>query len=327
MNRATRLAALAALCLTAPGVAASAPPPDDIVAVMGAGGLVLQRAEGIHLRSEDIYVSAEEVRVRYRVFNSAERPVVARVSFPMPDIVGGLDGERALTDPSEMPFETTVEGRRMAANLEQKAVLDGVDHTGLLRGLELPLSPVAAATLAAVQALPAPQLEMLVDMGLVRQDGAAYVPVWTLKTTHYWNQLFPAGREIEIRHQYVPAVGGAPRSVLSDPALAGSEQAADHAARYCPDQDFVSAAHRMRSRGQPMYETWVDYALVTGADRAEPIGDFRLVVDKGAWRNLVSFCAEDVRRTGLTTFEVRRRNYTPIRDLSVLILSSARPQT
>ena len=49
-----------------------------------------------------------------------------------------------------------------------------------------------------------------------------------------------------------------------------------------------------------------------------------MVVDKGSSRNLVSFCGEGVRKTGPTTFEVRRRNYTPTRDLSVLIVTGVR---
>jgi hypothetical protein len=80
----------------------------------------------------------------------------------------------------------------------------------------------------------------------------------------------------------------------------------------------------MRTRGLSLSETWVDYILTTGANWAEPIGDFRLVVDKGRSRNLVSFCGEGVRRISSTQFEIRRRNFTPTRDLSVLILTGER---
>ena len=82
----------------------------------------------------------------------------------------------------------------------------------------------------------------------------------------------------------------------------------------------------MRRRGQYLTETWVDYILTTGANWAEPIGEFRLVVDKGSSRNLVSFCGEDVRRISSTRFEMRRTNFTPTRDLSVVIVSGVRPE-
>jgi hypothetical protein len=60
--------------------------------------------------------------------------------------------------------------------------------------------------------------------------------------------------------------------------------------------------------------------LTTGANWAGPIGDFRLMVDKGESDSLVSFCADGVKKTGPTTFEVRHANFTPTRDLEILIL-------
>ena len=47
-------------------------------------------------------------------------------------------------------------------------------------------------------------------------------------------------------------------------------------------------------------------------------------VDKGEAGNLVSFCADGVRKIGPTQFEVRHTNFTPTRDLSVLILQGVR---
>ena len=318
-------AVLAAILLAAPAAA------NDSVASMGAGGLVLQRTDGIEMRSEDLYVSAAEIRVRYRFFNRTDRDISTIVAFPMPDLQGGDDAV-ALEDPLRMPFTTTVNGRRVATNVEQKAMLDGVDHSGLLRGLGLPSIPRGEATMQALAALPQPQIDMLIEMGLVEDRswtnaGVRHldlVPLWTLKTTHYWTQVFPAGRELDVRHQYTPAVGGAAYSLFGDPDMEGGEHASEDAARYCADDAFRAGARRMRERGLYLSETWVDYILTTGANWAEPIGEFRLVVDKGSSRNLVSFCGEGVRKIGPTRFEIRRRNYTPTQDLSVLILTGTR---
>lgn len=328
MIRKTVLAALAALCLAAPATA------NDSVASMGAGGLILQRTDGIVMRSEDLFVSAREIRVKYRFFNRTDRDISTIVAFPLPDIVGGNEGDVALSDPGALTFVTAVQGRRVATNVEQKAMLDGVDRTGLLRGLELPLSPYDPAVRAAVAALPRPQIDMLIEMGLVEDRGYAdgarrvadFAPLWTLKTTHYWTQVFPAGKELAVDHRYAPAVGGSAGSVFGDPEATSSDYAAEHAARYCADAAFQAGAARMRRRGQYLTETWVDYILTTGANWAEPIGEFRLVVDKGSSRNLVSFCGEDVRRISSTRFEMRRTNFTPTRDLSVVIVSGVRPE-
>ena len=62
------------------------------------------------------------------------------------------------------------------------------------------------------------------------------------------------------------------------------------------------------------------YVLTTGSNWRAPIGDFRLVVDKGRVENLVSFCGSGLRRISPTQFEMRRRNWRPDRDLAILIV-------
>ena len=71
-------------------------------------------------------------------------------------------------------------------------------------------------------------------------------------------------------------------------------------------------------------ENRLRYILTTGGNWRSPIGDFRLVVDKGAPGNLVSFCGEGVRKISPTQFEMRRKNCIPDRDLRILIVR-ARP--
>jgi len=308
-------AVLAAIMLAAPAAA------NDSVASMGAGGLVLERTNGIEMRSEDLYVSAAEIRVRYRFFNRTAQDISTIVAFPMPDLQGGIESDVALEDPLRMPFTTTVNGRRVATNVEQKAVLNGVDHSDMMRGLGVPLTPRGDATMQALAALPRPQIDMLIEMGLVEDRSwmdqgvriLELAPLWTLNTTHYWTQVFPTGRELDVRHQYAPAIGGSSGSVFGDPAMADSEHSNQEATQYCTDDAFWAGARRMRARGLHLSETWVDYILTTGANWAEPIGEFRLVVDKGSASNLVSFCGEGVRKIGPTRFEIRRRNYTPTR--------------
>ena len=47
---------------------------------------------------------------------------------------------------------------------------------------------------------------------------------------------------------------------------------------------------------------------------------FRLVVDKGDPKNLVSFCGRNVKQIGPTQFEMAISNFTPRKDLAVLFL-------
>ena len=64
------------------GPAASA---NDSAAVTAAGGLVLVRNNQVDMVSEDLYVSATRIRVRYVFRNRTPRPVRLTVAFPMPD--------------------------------------------------------------------------------------------------------------------------------------------------------------------------------------------------------------------------------------------------
>jgi hypothetical protein len=71
-----------------------------------------------------------------------------------------------------------------------------------------------------------------------------------------------------------------------------------------------------------LIEQRISYILKTATNWSGPIKAFRLVVDKQYPDNLVSFCGQDVRKTGQTTFEMTRTNFTPTEDLSVLILTT-----
>ena len=93
--------------------------------------------------------------------------------------------------------------------------------------------------------------------------------------------------------------------------------------KYCADSAFLAGLDRLRRSGGPTPEQRLGYILSTGANWRSPITDFRMVIDKGAAANLVSFCGEGVRKVSPTRFEIRRKNWRPDKDLEILIV---RPQ-
>jgi len=114
------------------GVATSAL-ANDSTATVGAGGLILEATDQIAMESEDLYVSADEVRVRYLFRNLSDAPVTTVVAFPMParrmsDEFGG-----DVAYPSS--FRTMVDGRPVRAALERKAVVGGKDYRARLAAL------------------------------------------------------------------------------------------------------------------------------------------------------------------------------------------------
>jgi hypothetical protein len=312
--------------------AAGAAHANDSTAQTAAGGLVLRQNADIDMVSEDLFVSIEQIRVHYVFRNRSPRDVSVTVAFPMPDRDLSAMRESDVGYPSD--FHTVVAGRPVAATLERHVVLNGRDYTALLQGLRIPLAPTADGTgriVAALTALPAARRAELRRLGLVDIDEfdqghgmeRHVVPLWTLRDTWYWQQTFPAGRDLVVEHRYRPGAGSSAGTPLAFLDYRRSADGRAEAALYCADADFLASLdRRMRAVGEgaELSDYRIGYILTTGGNWRSPIGDFRLVVDKGDPRNLVSFCGQGVRRLSATQFEVRHQNWRPDRDLDVLIV-------
>ncbi len=334
MRGATILAAGAMLASVAvPALA------NDSTAELRQGGLVLVKNPGVEMRSEDLFISPKAVRVRYRFLNTTGVDQDVTVAFPMPDITTeGPDDNLAIPgkDPANfLGFSTRVDGRPVAAQLEQKAFKRGVDRSQFLRGLGVPLAPHLAQTGKALERLPPATRKPLIGLGMAVPDdydaGKGWerhlVPAWTLKTTYFWRQRFPAGKEVAVEHDYTPSVGETSGTSVEADGFATSRDYRRTRAKYCIDKEFMAAVARAkRAAGkdhQAFFEKRIDYVLSSGANWKAPIHDFRLTVDKGREASLVSFCMDGVTKTGPTSFEVRKTDFRPARDLAILILEPA----
>ncbi len=201
----------------------------------------------------------------------------------------------------------------------------------MLKSLHIPLSPAHESTQKALNALSPEQQAGLVKAGIVREEETDFgkgmvksvVPKWTLKTAFHWEQFFPARKELIVEHRYMPFVGGNVGYLLSGDRGFNAQILAEYKTRYCTDSDFLAAvlrAQKATGGNRLIPETELEYVLVTGANWAGPIKDFRLVVDKGKPDSLVSFCATGVKKIGPTQFDARYKDYTPDRNLQVLIM-------
>lgn len=320
---------VASLCLS--GVLARA---NDSTAALTTGGLVLVANADIEMRSEDLSISRERIDVRYRFFNRSGADRTVTVAFPMPDISYSESDIGVPDDQSDnfLEFRTVADGREVVARIEQRAFFGTSEVTARLRALGVPLQPRMKKTSAALDALPTAVQQQLLNEKLVRPDDYYQdkrlehhiAPEWSLKTTYYWEQTFPAGREIAIEHSYKPSVGGSVQTGVGSRTSTAAETK-DYSTRYCTDKSFVAgvAALTKKKGDTPPPEYRISYVLKTGANWAGPIGDFHLTVDKGEPGALVSFCETNVVKTGPTTFEARKTNFTPTRDLDILIVDAS----
>ena len=325
-----------ALAFAALGVAAVS--ANDGVAESTAGGLVLKQTQDIDMVSEDLFVSADQVRVRYVFRNRTPHDVRVTVAFPMPD----RDYYELRYEGANYPadFATRVDGQPVRMQVERRAFAHGgTDQTAVLQRFGLPILTENTVTdvSAAAERLTAEQRRQLAHLGLLEANEydigqgmrTYWEPIWTVKEMWYWDQVFPAGRDLVVEHQYTPGIGTSVGSSLAFPEMRNDPEVRREMARYCVDRAFMAAVDRMSAAGTPdrpvlLGERTIGYILTTGAGWRSPIGDFRLVVDKGSPDNIVSFCGMSVRRLGPTRFEMRRRNWRPDRDLAVLILTPNR---
>ena len=325
-----RVAALF-LVATIPGLA------NDTTAVLTTGGLEFVVNDTVVMKSEELFISKEEIRVVYQFRNNAAEDQNVLVAFPMPDLLPNFLSPVAFpTGPDDnlFEFETLVNGKPVDATLHEYAFALGVDRTSLLKGLGLPLVSVSATADDAVNALSAEQQAELLHLGMLSidefDDGSGwkkhYYPAWIYRATYTWEAFFPAGETVTVEHRYKPSVGGTVGvSFLAEP-YEGYDPASEYKTKYCTDEAFIAAVRKTLPNpdepwGAPFFESWISYILTTGGNwGGGAIGQFRLVVDKGSPDNLISFCGEDVRKTGPTIFEMNKTDFWPEQELDILLL-------
>ncbi len=310
---------------------------NDTSAELATGGLRFVQNDNVEMRAEDLSISTRQIEVRYRFFNKSARDVAVLVAFPMPDVTVE-EQDQNISLPTQDPvillaFTTTVNGKPVRTQVEQHVFAAGIDRTQLLLSLGIPLAPHLAATNDALDHLPRAKWDELVRIGLAEIENYDtgkgemdhLAARWTLRTTFYWEQTFPAKAETLIEHRYRPSVGGSAQTSLGSPSSVKEAWYDEYKRKYCLDNDFFATIERLRKAaksefGPPYSEERIDYILRTGANWSGPIGQFHLTVDKGEPSSLVSFCGQGIRKTSDTRFELTKKDFAPEGDLAVLIL-------
>ncbi len=295
---------------------------NNSTAELSAGGLQLVRTEAIQLVSEDLFVSADDVRVTYHFINTADSPITTIVAFPLPPIDAVVPEEMNIVlpdsgSPNFVDFAVSVDGAAVTPSIEERVTALGIDQTAVLRDLGLPLNPIADGLYDRLQKLSDDDKAELKRLGLVTIDPYSAEATWKLETTFYWEQTFPPGREVVVEHSYKPVVGFGffGDYVLDDPGYRAS---------YCIDGAFDRAARKklaaVAGTDFPyLQEKRISYILTTANNWSGPIGTFRLTVDKGDPQALVSFCGTGVTKVSPTRFEMTATDFVPDKDLDILI--------
>lgn len=320
MLRKTALA-LSCLILAAPSGRAN-----DSQAEITIGGLELRQSDAIRLDSQDLFISEQEVRVNYVFTNTSNRDIQTLVAFPLPDFQPSPI--QATPDyRNELNFRTTVEGQPLALELVEKATFKDKDITAFLQQHNIPVMPITEPFDKAINGLPAAIRDDMIRQEMIVDEGEnagvkSWLALWKISTIITRQQVFPANRSVKVEHRYKPFAGGSVGGAYN-PEARTRDYFQERAKKFCIDKDFLGGLDRRLAKMKVKHaysEIWLGYALKPGANWLGPIKDFRLVVDKGAPDNLISFCANGVKKIGPTQFEVRYQNFKPVQDLAITII-------
>lgn len=304
---------------------------NDGVAGLEAGELVFLTSDRIEMAEEDLYLSPDEVRVRYLFRNTTHEEVTTLVAFPLPPIMQnpdyGYGFGPAHADPmNPLGFRLWIDGKELPVAVHMRASSQyGLDVTRILQKWHIPLLLLYSGggdferMQARLNGLPEPVIEELAALGAISvetYDGRWIMPDWTTHVSYLWHMTIPAGGTVEVRHVYAPvpeafifSVGELDGGYMNDIA--------------CMDPPFIAAARRMLGGAEYQATTArvLNYILTTANTWAGPIGRFHLTIDKSDPRWLVSLCRDGIRKTGPTTFEWEAVNWRPEGDLAVFFLA------
>lgn len=307
---------------------------NDSSAELAAGGLTFVKNPHIEMRSETLYLSLKKVRIRYVFFNNSDKDIVSVVAFPLPDIESYHYTKPFSIFPVDDPmnpfgFETRVNQQKVLMSIDQKAFAKGVDQTALLKKYHVSLFPEYSKVRDQLNAIPQTAWPELEKLGVIWIEEADYgkgmtknaEPGWTFKSTYYWQQRFPAKKELIIEHEYHPVIGYTPVTSIEASFTIHENWYQGYIDKYCVDKALQKTiAAKITNRVAPYSDNRLSYILTTGANWAGPIKQFDLIIDKGHVDNLVSFCGEGVKKISPTQFAMHKTDFTPTKNLDVLFL-------
>jgi len=114
---------------------------NDSSAAIKLGGLELVQNDSVSLEREELYISADKVRVVYQFKNMTDADVETLVSFPIPrfpEDIPSPRGERDLPDFKKFEFKTTVDGVSVKLDYSERVEVHGRDVKKRLKELNWP---------------------------------------------------------------------------------------------------------------------------------------------------------------------------------------------
>ncbi|WP_341206942.1 DUF4424 family protein [uncultured Psychrosphaera sp.] len=367
MNHIT-LALTMAVCYTCLTMSASA--NDSEGGTTATGGLEFLRNEYISMKSEDLFISTDLIRVEYTYKNTHFEDIEIEVAFPVQspcgDYVGCLEA---------IEFQTWVNGEKIdwrpyfGQNIQSNSVCRSLwlQRNEIYNRNGYCFSTLSAQVLFDNSDCTSDGIELNNDdqqlvselLSLEGQNECVtpsrlVQPVnpyeGTASPSYFWDpvidaedyvsmvrtQVFPANSLTKVVHEYRPDVGG---------GIPQWEIQEDGDLRFTADEweilprdgyfgyfgctswtEYSSAVLHWKDTWEtwqvwndldvPIFQNWLSYVLVTGANWNGPIGHFRLEITTDG-RQIVDTCFDGLERVSDTSLVFEATDFTPTENLSV----------
>lgn len=317
----------------------------ESVSELKTGGLLFSNIgdrSAVVLDSEDIRLSPERVSFKYKLSTTAQAPVSIDLLFPYPDLdFADPDASFALPGSDPANFVAAVlkiGGAAAPLAVTQAASLDGKDITAKLRQAKLPLVPVGGFQ-NQLEALPQETRQKLIADGLIKEVGTTVdgkpllFPVWTVKTEGKRNVAINPGKPLVVELTYLASAGISQdtplRKALRDQKSLASA-VAERKSSYCIDNAFLGGVDAIAGADEAnvarMRELRLRLSLRNSSEADLPATAFTLTVDKGKATRIVTFCSDNLKKVGPTTFKTTMTNFVPKPDFGILLLDGDAPR-
>ncbi|MDR3410410.1 MAG: DUF4424 family protein [Formivibrio sp.] len=266
------------------------------------GTITFKHQSDISMDKESLFISENNILVDYVFTNTSQHDLDIPIAFPMPPIFFVDSDHNEIEN-----FKLLVNGKLQETEHKLVVLLDDkVDISDKMAKLGWAADDVVNF----IQSGDIPRGKKPLPAKWFYKGNQ---PRFTMSNYFIWQQHFPAGTPVSIRHSYKP-------SVTTGVPLPASHIIENFAKETCLDKNSQST---IKKQNTDFGIGWANlrYILVTANNWQGAIKDFNLIVKKQSPSDLISLCFDnDLKKTDPLTFEFHQENFKPQQDLNLLFI-------
>lgn len=298
--------------------------------VLPTGGVVFEKQDGIKMKTEALYIRPGQIEVNYLFENTTGKDITTQVFFPLPQMPAvEIFPQGALAHDYE--FKLWVNNKPVKYEKNWTILSGETDITALVPVLFYTEEEIIseAELDRRVEMLQPKERQPFIDKNILkygwildpaRGEVQAWemTDAWQKQLSYSWQQTFPAGKTVSVRHTYVP-------TAMTTNVGTPFSKCIDKNSKKYQDFVFIPKNERTYSWQHLDAQDYVEYILTTANNWQGPIENFNLLVESPL-KSVGCFDGEAF--YGGPYVAVNRQKYTPEWDISVDFIakgSIARP--